>query len=163
MPNTLNDSPAVIVARLLQDLGLAAVPAYAVAQDGSVTYSGQPWPSFSTSEPDFPDECVTVYDQQGIDSGRFQYSGKLQSFYGIQVRVRSLTHDSGWSKADAIRKAMAESVYERTVTLGSNVYVVGNFNNLKQVLSLGKDAPDTKRSLFTVNATALINMIPITS
>lgn len=170
MPNVLNHSPAVIVAQLLVDLGLAVAPSYAVGQDGIVSYSGQPWPAFSTSEPDFPDEVVTVYDQLGTNSGRFQFSGALQEFYGLQARIRSLDHDGGWIKADSIRRAWAAApgqpapfVYDRTVTVLGSVYLVSCFSNVKEVMILGKDSPDTKRSLFTVNAQARIDVFPITS
>ena len=148
MPQTLSHSPAQIVRQLLIDLSLGTLP----SASGS-------WPVYATHEPNTPDDCVTVYDTAGTDDGRSMISGELWGHDGFQVRVRGKDHDTGWLKADAIQAGLAESVYDRTVRVSSSAYLVHAITRIGDVLTLGTEAPTSKRSLFTINATLSVKQL----
>jgi hypothetical protein len=151
---SLPDSPAQIIRRLLIDLGLGVVASYAAD-----VYTGSPWPVFDAGEPDKPDNCLTVTDTLGIDIGQRHFDGRLVQFYGVQVRIRGTTHPVGWLKADAIRNTLAESVFKKIVHVGANNYLVWSMARVGQVLSLGTNVPGDKRKLFTINATSAIEQL----
>ena len=147
MPQTLTHSPADIVRRVLIDLGLGVDP------------PSTPWPVFASGEPDTPDNCITVYDTAGLDHGRSMIDGELFGHNGVQVRVRSNSHATGWTKADAIQTGMAKSVYQETVTISGQAYLVHAIAKIGDVLTFGKETPTSKRSLFTINALASIKEV----
>lgn len=152
MANLLNHSPAIIIQQLLIDMGFGISPPEESGWDGS------DWLIFATHEPDTPDNVITVYDIAGTDQGRVM-QGELQQHYGFQVRIRARTHSVGWLKADAIRRGLAEDVLRETLTLDSDQYFLQCVANIGQVLTLGKDRPLGKRSLFTVNAVATLRKV----
>lgn len=140
MANDFESSPADVLAALLVSAGLGTDP----SDDGG-------WPVFATSEPDSPDEVITVYDTTGKSDGRLHVTGESTAHFGFQIRVRSLLPADGWLKADSIRNWLALGVYQDNVTLGSKNYLVHAATNIGQVLSLGKEVPASRRSLFTLN------------
>lgn len=140
MSGTLTHSPAVILARLLIGQGLGTAP------DGTDTS----WQVFETSEPDRPDECLTVFDTAGRDHGRTSPDGLRHEHEGVQVRVRSRTHDAGWAKAQAVALAL-DAVNHAVASVGASSYTVVAAVRTAPVLSLGAD-PASRRRLFTVNA-----------
>jgi Bacteriophage minor capsid protein len=144
MANTLTHSPAQVVAQMLVDLGL-----------GTAGGGGSAWPVHHSSEPDTPDEVVTVYDTAGLDHGRSMIDGDLMGPSGFQVRVRSKNHATGWLKADAIQTTLA-SLYQRTVRVEATLYKVHAVVRIGDVLSLGKETPTSSRRLFTVNGSVYL-------
>ena len=145
MSTALNHSPKFVIRQLLVDLGLGTDPSL----DSS-------WPIYDTSEPDSPDNCITIYGSTGFEGGRLQYSGQVLISYGIQVRVRSLDPEVGWLKIHEIARAIDESIYQETVTLDSSTYFVQSLSRTGDVIELGKDFQSSERYLFTVNATAFM-------
>lgn len=152
MSTTLIDSPAQIVQALLVQLGLATDP---------VLNPGAAWPAFVRSEPNVPDDCITVKDTAGVSDGRSMINGELWEHYGFQIRVRSTSDQVGWNQAEAIREGLAK-VYMATVKTPDNQrWTVQAVTGIKEVLPLGKDTSASKRSLFTVNA-MLPLIVPLT-
>lgn len=146
---TLAHSPADIVAQWLVNKGLATAPELWASGTGS------DWPAFASAEPRKPDSVITVYDTMGTDAGRVMTSGEDQSEYGIQVRFRSITHPSGWQKANYVRAYLCEAQFASggdTVVLEGSTYAVKNFANISHVTILGKEVPDEKTNVFTLNA-----------
>lgn len=137
LPTADDNSPAEIAAQLLVLLG------YGTDSDT--------WPVYATNEPSSPDNCITVKDTDGKGEGRVA-TGELQEHQGIQIRVRSADHPTGWAKCTALRNGMATGFYDRTVVIGARQYLVHCFANIGRILPLGKDTPATKRSVFTINA-----------
>ena len=117
------------------------------------------WPVFATSEPDNPDNCITVKNTAGRDSGRVMQDGERQVHYGFQVRVRSLTAKAGFAKASAIAINLDQNVYDVTITIDSNDYLVHSVTRTTDVLDIGKDVPGSKRSLHTLNGIVTINQV----
>lgn len=143
MSGSLAHSPADILRQLLVDLDLGSYPAN----------PPDAWPVYVASEPDRPDECVTVYDTAGRPQGRLQVSGEKPELHGVQVRVRSARPPEGWAKARTIAVALDESVYAETVTMtGGSSYCVHSVTRTTDVVPLGKESPQSKRSIFVLNA-----------
>lgn len=147
MPGTLTHSPARVVRQMLVDLGLGVAGDY----DQTGRYTGGDWPVFAASEPDLPDECLTVYDTTPIDDGSIMIDGERQEHQGVQIRVRAREHDAGWLKARAVAVALDESVYDETVTIDGTTYLVMSANRQGGIAVLGKE-PTSRRNLFTLNA-----------
>jgi hypothetical protein len=121
-----------------------------------------PWPIYTVQEPNVPDNCITLKDTQGHEFGRAQIDGEMFYHPGFQVRVRSHDWTVGWLKADAIRVFLAQTWYQGIVTPDDGTgktYMVFNFNNISQVLPLGKDTPTSKRNLFTINVCIVLRQL----
>lgn len=144
-------SPADVLRWLMVSLSLGSDP---TPWAGG---SGNAWPIFCVSEPTEPDNCLTVKDTQGHDDGRTMHS-ELEQHWGIQVRIRSIDEPTGVAKAYAIRQVLSEEVLSAPVTMVNPdaTYLVYNCASFGSVLPLGKDVPRSKRSLFTINLTAVI-------
>jgi len=143
----LTHSPAQIIQQMMIDLG--------VGTDGSLNNA---WPIFSTEEPDDPDNCITVYDTTGSDDGRSMVDGKSMQHHGIQVRIRSYDHQTGYVKAREIRSAF-EGVLNKQTSIETNLYLVECINKIGDVLCLGQDVPASKRRVFTLNVVTPITKL----
>lgn len=147
MSGNLFHSPADIIRTLLIDLGMATAPS-----------AGGDWPAYVAQEPDTPDSVITVYDTAGTTGGRLQTSGETVEQHGFQVRVRDANHFEGYEKARAIAVALDESVANAVVSVGDDVgtgsdtYIVYAVTRKGGIISLGKESPASKRSIFTINA-----------
>lgn len=149
MTTPLLNSPAEIVQALLIALELGTAP-----PAGSVA-NNLVWPVYASSEPNEPDNCITVYDTTNQIDMRAMHDGSYAIHYGLQTRVRSIDHPTGYQKIAAIAHALASDVGGSAgpipVVCGTNVYLVHAIARIGSILVLGKDAPRSKRSLFTVN------------
>jgi hypothetical protein len=137
--NELEHSPADIIRQLLLDLSIG------------VSNQNSQWSVFISGEPDLPDEVITVYDTLGIELGRSMVTGDVYQTPGIQIRVRSRDHKTGWLKCDSIRHRLSKEVNWATVTIGGKQYRVHAAVRMGGVLSIGTDSPNTKRRVFTLN------------
>jgi len=137
-------SPADIVRNLIVDLGHGTLP----AASGS-------WPIFVDVEPDTPDDVITVFDTAGILQGRTQIGGEIQERYGFQVRIRGALGTATYVKANAILIGLDEC-YQDTVTISSDTYLVHSTSRTSGLLSLGRDGGNSRRIVYTFNATTQI-------
>lgn len=133
-------SPAKIVAELLITLESGTSP----------DFPNDPWPIYVDTEPSDPDNCITLFDTQPQDDGRAMFDGEDFDHLGITVRIRGTDKPTCLAKADAIKNTMAETVYRNTVTLDAASYLVQCVSKFKLV-SVGKDSPKTKRSVYNIN------------
>lgn len=143
---TFAHPPSKIFQQLLVDLSLGTLPS-----------SNGAWPVHPEDEPDTPDNCITVETTVGVGSGSLMVNGEIQGTVGIQVRVRSNDRSAGWVKADAISTDLAESVALRSVSIGGRAYRIWQVTP-GDVLPIGRDSPQGRRHLFTINCTATIVM-----
>ncbi len=144
MSGALSNSPSQVIQQLLVDLGVGTLP----SADGS-------WPISASQERDKPDAVITVYDTAGVPDGRTMIDGVMQEHYGFQVRIRSTTHATGYTKASEIQNVIDSSVQNTSVTVSSSVYAVASITRTGSIIALGKE-PSSKRSLFTINAVVAI-------
>lgn len=146
MSVALEHSQADIVRWLIIALGEGTDPA-----------SNEDWPVSAAIEPYAPDNCITVYDTEGIQQGRLGPTRKIQESLGLQVRIRAINHKDGFLKAYAIRHALSESVRNALVTVDTTTYLVYSLVKFSSVLPLGKDSSAGTRRLFTFNC--LVNLV----
>lgn len=140
MSGSLDHSPAEVMRHALVALGVGTLP----------TAAGS-WPIYGHSEPDTPDNVITLYDTTGVGHGRSHIDGEIQEHQGVQVRIRSDKQDTGYPKAKAIAELLDKSINRLTVTIGAAEYLVHAATRTGDVLSLGKESPTSKRNLFTLN------------
>jgi hypothetical protein len=150
MPGILANSPADVIAQLLIEMGLVTDPTLVPLQA---------WPVYVDVEPTTPDSCVTVKDTEGKDDGRTMTDGERHQHHGFQVRVRSAAPPIGFVKANAIAVALDQQVNQALVTLGSHTFIVYEITRTGDVLPIGKDTPNSKRSVFTVNCVSPIRQV----
>ncbi len=144
MPGALLHSPADVIRQLLVDMDLGLD-----YEDAKTS-----WAAFASGEPDLPDDCITVYDTDGRQNGRDMVGGERNEHAGFQIRVRARDHATGHGKARQIAVAIDEGVNNVQVDLEGNGYLIYAITRTGGVLALGKDAPNSKRSLFTINGVA---------
>lgn len=156
MPGPLTISPADVVANLLVQLGSATLP--------TDTPSAS-WAVYVSNEPTSPDRIITVYDTTGVKHGRTMTDGQIQESHGIQLRFRSDVYPIGYAKARAVAVTLDRDGVGQpeglctTVTVNGVRYQIHNLNRTSDVISLGKESPNSKRSLFTVNYLVSIRML----
>lgn len=142
MTPALIHSPADIIRQLLIDIGQGI--------DVDNVNVNTSWQVFASGEPSSPDNCLAVTDTSWQDDGRSMINGEEWYHYGAQIRVRAVDHPTGFVKTNAVSKALAESVYLRQVDVDGTPYLVHCFSRLT-IIDLGKNVPQTKRTLFTLN------------
>lgn len=148
MPLTsLPHSPADVVAQLMVDVGLGTN-----LEDGGV------WPVYVGDMPTSPDNCMMVTDT----AGRTQFSqinGELMGPNGFQLMIRAKDHKTGWAKGDQAQTTFATDVYQRTVTIDNTQYFVHAIVGIGDILPVGKEAPTSKRRLFSLNALVVVKAL----
>jgi len=139
-----------VVARLIVQLGLGTDP-----------QANGLWPVYSEGEPPTPDDVITVYTTDGVDSPRTMPDGELNGTDGLQVRVRSVRHDSGFEKASEIASALTDASLVRRITVAVDGvdHLVHSVDYVGNVIPLGKESPSSRRSLFTINAQVMFDRV----
>ena len=145
--SSLAHSPADVIRWLLIDLGLGTDP----SEEDS-------WPIHTSSEPDSPDNSITVYDTAGIVDGRIQRTGETREHCGVMLQVRGTSQPIAWAKANAANVILDESIDKSNITIGSTDYIVYAVTRHSGPLSLGRE-PSTNRFLFTINAVVALRQI----
>ena len=145
MSGALAHSPADILRYLLIDLGHGTLPS-----DGAL------WPIYESQEPNLPDNVITTYNTTNVHQGRVMSDGEVQERYGIQIRVRATTELIAFVKSQAITISLDQDVYLKGVTINGSGYLVHAVSRISGPMSIGKETPDSKRDLFTINVTAAI-------
>jgi hypothetical protein len=142
MSGNLTHSTANIIQRLLVNLGL-----------GVRASVGGTWPIGFAREQNSPDNAITVFDTAGKDNGSNMITGERSEHLGIMIKVRATKHSIGWTKAQTIATQLDTVTTNRLVTISGTDYTVYSVRRTTQVLSLGKEEPDNRRNIFSVNAT----------
>ena len=141
MPGILNHSPADIIRYLLIQMGAGVNP----------TVSTSNWPIYVSSEPNLPDNCITIFDTLGEISNKNHLNGKVIEHNGFQIRVRAENHPTGYVKANSIAQLIDTELYRESVTIDSSDYCIHSVKRVSDIIPLGTDSPTSKRYLFTIN------------
>jgi len=152
MPLPMKHTAAEIIRDLLVAAKLGSDP-------GSDPDLNSTWPVFATNEPSEPDNCITVYDTSPKQSGRSMIDGEDWSHYGVQIRIRAVDHRTGAAKAWDIHETMTTALYQNRIALDGVDYLVPCLANVGPPLALGVDNPNSRRSLFTLNAVSSIQPV----
>ena len=108
------------------------------------------WPIYATREPETPDSLITITGTTGYLKGRRMYDGYTFEHPGAQIRIRAYGHDTAFTKANALAVLIDAACLE-TVTIGSSTYTVYNVKRTGPIIDLGKEVPQSKRNIFTIN------------
>lgn len=154
----LKHEPAAIVKQLLVDKGFAVDSA--VIQ----TYPVKDWTVWVNNEPEGPDNVITVYDTQASSSGRDMISGHELLHRGIQFRIRSADPRAGGAEAELLRVQITTQVNRVVTTVESgqptqSQYRIAAFSGVSGVLTLGREMPQSRRNVFTINALCAIERL----
>lgn len=149
MSGNLAHSTADVIAELLVDLGLGTI------YNGSTTVA---WQIAINREPDKPDNMITVFDTAGKDNGRIMVNGERQENPGIMIKVRASSNTVGFVKAQTIATTLDAQTNSNASISASN-YIIHTVNRTTNVLSLGQDKPNSRREIFSVNATVSLRQI----
>jgi hypothetical protein len=141
MPGLLLHSPSAIVQQLLIDLALGVEPS------GEIAVSPD-WQVFDHKEPNRPDKCITVFDEEGEDDGRTNPDNERQTRDGVSIKIRGLIEDA-FLKANVISITL-DSVSHRVVTIDATRYKIWTFIRKGQPRFAG-DEPDRDLVSYTVN------------
>ena len=115
-------SPAFDLATKLQTLGFGTI----AAESGvSIAVS---------TEPDAPDECITVYDTGGAGPDTHEMDLLRPT---IQVRVRARTYAAGYARMRAIQIALIAILSE---TLDTYKFIM--VQPISDILAIGRDEND---------------------
>lgn len=114
------------------------------------------WPVYSPTLPTNPDNLIVSVTRTGKTHGRTQVDGEVLQHYGFQLMIRAVDDRTGDRKAADIRHQMQVGMYQTIVTINSVRYLIPCISNIGEVLSLGIDHPNSKRSLFSLNALSAI-------
>lgn len=143
----LNHSPADIIRRALIQLGLGADP------------PALPWPVYSPTMPNTPDNCIIVSNTPGVDGGRDSVALLRSEQHGVQVMVRGTTDPVGWKKTRDIALAFDDGrLVSLTVTIDTSTYLVRDVVRVGDVIPLGKEATSS-RFRFTLNGLVTLWMV----
>lgn len=156
MSSPLLHGPERIVAQLLVDRGWGSDPetVYPAGHLNAGRPSGA-WPCYDAAEPSGPDGWLAVLGAGPRGDGRLMPDGEMMFHYGVQVQVMGRDYATAATKAYDLVKRLTEAVYQQVVTVDATDYVVSNFAGVTATHA-GREAPNTKRTLFTLNATVAL-------
>ena len=132
---------------------------------GTLPSGNEPWPIYVDNEPDAPDNCITITNTPSRDFGRDAIQYDRQEYHGIQIRIRAATSPLGRNKARRLAIALDAEIIQHTIALPKVPgveeadYLIHSVTRTGDVLSLGKEVPNTKRHLFTLNAIVAIRQV----
>ncbi len=115
----------------------------------SVPSAGISWPLFVQHIPDSPSDAGSLYNTAGIIDGR-EMVGSVPIHQGIQLRIRSLSEETGYAKIEDVASALDE-VFDESVEIDPEEYNIQNVSRTTDIVSLGIEGGTKRRFLFTVN------------
>lgn len=117
------------------------------------------WPVFFSNRSKSPNDCITIYDTEGITSGRKMKGGEVQEHLGIQVMVRSEDLAEGYRKCHAIILDFDQQVSRTLVPMGSDTYRIQSISRTSAVISAGREK-GTGCRLHSANAVVSLRLLP---
>ena len=147
MSGTLGHAPGEIIKQLMEDLGL-----------GTEVSSAGAWPIYWSHLPDSPDSCLAIYDTVPTNDGRSHPDGITQEHYGFEILIRSNSPTVGRQKGLNILDSFDTDVLRTLVTLGDYTYNVQAITRRAGLLSLGRESPESRRRLHSINFVTDINL-----
>ena len=140
-------TPADVLRWALVGLGAGADPNVV---DGSGNPTGS-WPLYVSSEPNLPDDVLTLFNTSPRQDGRSMIDGEVWAHWGVQLRIRGTDPRTLGTKAHSLYNLLNEGLYYHNVVIDGTPYVVYSASGVG-LQDLGKDTPNSKRSLYTLNA-----------
>ena len=116
------------------------------------------WPIYCQSEPDEPDQTITVYTTEPQLDGQSMIDGEIYQHLAFQVRVRSLSSNLAAAQAYLIEHQFSENCYYVSVPNpeATAVYTVQAIVKKGGPIPIGKELPTSERSVWVYNAIAAL-------
>lgn len=155
MSSSLRHSPADVIRWLLIAKGEGSDPASWI--DPTDAAPGNDWPCFTGSEPDAPDDVLTVSDMTPRSTDRKMKGprGGLVRHHGLQVRIRGGSQNVATQKMETVMRTLAENVFDETVVIEGAKYLVHAVYGLSPTYQ-GREVPATKRWLIMIACSTTI-------
>lgn len=147
MTSRLQHSAADVIRYLMVAQGLGVLPS-----------AGGSWPIYVGTEPETPDNCLTVYNTTPVKDGRYMVSGQVAQHYGVLVRVRGVNQQTIAAKAEEVKAVLTEQVQLATVDVGPSLYLVQSLSLASGPIYIGAE-PEGERELATVNFLAPVKQL----
>lgn len=141
-------SPAAIVARILIEELAGREP------DGSAV----DWQVYVGIEPNRPDSVMTVFDTTSEYHGRTAPDNGADQHYGIQVRVRSRTAQTGFVQALVVCQTVDERSTQRRVVIGVASYMVATIVRRGDPINIGRGEL-SDLNIVTLNAVLAVRRL----
>lgn len=136
------DSPASVLATYMTGVSLMTPPS-----------AGEDWPLYISSLPDgdnIEDEVGAIFNTTPIKDGRDMKTGELTLHYGIEILIRALTEETGWSKCNEIAGNF-DGLVNQDVSKDDTSYRIHNITRTGGINSLGYEDSTKRRRLFSMN------------
>jgi len=143
----LNSPARILMLYITGELGLMSDPS---------DYAD--WPLYVGFLPDAPDAKTNagcVYNTVGTQDERLM-SGPVPQHFGVQLRIRSTDHNTGWRKIEEVANAL-DAVINATLATAGEEYEIQNLSRMSPILDLGLEVgARERRFVFTVNYTMTV-------
>lgn len=149
MPATYQHTTRTIIQYLLVSLGMGTLP----EDDGD-------WPIHSGTEPEQPDNCITIGNTQGFDYGRIMIDGERSEHPGFQVRIRCNDDEQGEAKLGEVLTKLDKEVISKLVEIDGVIYCV-QYIRRTSVVDQPLEVPSSNRVVFFINA--VTHIVKVTS
>lgn len=109
------------------------------------------WPLYINGLPDglgTANEAAAVFDTIGLYNGKTMH-GTLNQHFGIQIRIRAMSDNDVYVKADAIEAALANVHSINVIGESSETFRINNISQATPIIRLGPD--EQRRMLCTLN------------
>ncbi len=113
---------------------------------------GLDWPLHVAYMPDsitVKNDAGALYDTPGLKDGRLM-EGQVISHHGLQLKIRSTDHITGWSKIEAIDSSLS-AVQNDNIIINANEFQINNIKRVGDIISLGRERGSKGRMFFTTN------------
>jgi hypothetical protein len=147
---TLLHEPQDVLRKLLVDLLMGVHPTTSPVGD---------WPIYCNKEPNLPDNCLTVFGDQGLDSGRVMQGDRIQ-FPGFQIRARSNTPQAGYVKMSAICVAIDNDATRQNVTMADGTVYRMKWVTRDRVMPLNQNKPNSRNYVHVLNGSMSLVRVP---
>lgn len=127
--------------------------AYVIEKLGKMTDPSDKddWPLYTSHLPDGSNvkiNCGVIHDTAGVNDPR-SMTGEWPQHPGVQLRIRSRDHETGYKKIEDVASALDEVVRD-TIEVNSTTYEIQNVSRTSPIVALGVE-PEMRRFSFTVN------------
>ena len=109
------------------------------------------WPVYVGNKPDRPDGLLVIDDTTPMQDGRVMVGGEAIKHPGFTVTVRGATRGECGAKAEEVFRALCEDFYAQLVNVDGRQYVVHSVANMQGPIRIGKETPESRRELATIN------------
>lgn len=136
-------SPANIIRQFLIEEGIGQ------------SHSKKDWVVYTASEPDDPDNAITIYNTRGTLDGRIHETGEVVQHYGFQTKIRGKDDETASAKGREIYTAYNQ-LLRRLITVNSVAIRLQAITLKSPLMPMGQQVKG-RRILYVVNAIVTID------